>query len=185
MKLNKLFAIGALALLPVAATAAPVTVYEADGIGYVDDLDPTYVTFDFFDDDLNMLDVSLSAVLDAGVFSATLTVSDFDTGLLLESSSVLSYDAEINDPLTDGTKTLDSATITFDALSGPSMGLFAGTAQVVFSFYEEDSAFGEYTGVNAKVLSTLAPVPLPATLPLLGLGLGLGAFVARRGSRRG
>ena len=179
MTFLKTLCAAALFSLPVAAFASPV--YQSGGSILIDASVPTDILGDFFDDGADGLDISVTGSLTGGVLSADLLVSD-GTGSLLSSGSVLSSVFDIIPP-DNGAATQDTATIVFDALSGAETGLFGSTATVVFSFFAEDESFGFIDTASVEVFSDLAPVPLPASLPLLGAAL-LGAFAVSRRRRQ-
>lgn len=185
--LNTLIAAACLAM-PVAASAATfdTLVYDADGTALLFDSFVTgfNVEGSFFDNATtgSIVNVTGDAAVDGASnvtdIASTLFVND-GADVLLESATVLS--TEVNVDADAGT--VDTYEILFGGLTGSDVDLFDSSALVVFSFNAEDFAlFGTPGPVNAKVYSDLtdvAPIPLPASLPLLGFALG-GAFALRR-----
>ncbi len=155
----------ALMLSPLAAQAA-TTIYSATGDAIVDIFGPVDFDADFFDLDDDGIDVAAAVSQFAGIFDAALLVSDM-SGPLLASDSIVSVDIG-----------LGTLTATFDSLSGPAAGLFGDTATAIFSFDPDfaDGSGDEFrfllSGVGVDIVSDIAPIPLPASLPLLLAGLG-------------
>ncbi|MGC0225920.1 hypothetical protein [Pseudooceanicola nitratireducens] len=178
MKLFKSLALAALITAPVAAQAA-TAIYESGGDAFVAQYDVDWFGGDFYDDNLDDLDISVTGELEGASLTATLMVSD-STGTLLSSDTVVGSVWDIVDP--DPAATLDRLTLTFGNLTGSAAALFGTTANVVFSFFEEDGDNGYFPGVTAQVFAgTTTPVPLPATLPLLAFAV---AGSLAMGSRR-
>ncbi len=178
MKLLNALAASLLLLAPVSAHAASVLIYEADGEALVTEDGDGFVG-DFFDLGFDDIDISASADTTNGVPEAFLLISTISDGrTLLESSTVVDTELVINDPNDDGSPTEDFYTIVFGDLSGDDTGLFRGVATVVFSFFDETEDDGLFAPVNAQVYADMAPIPVPASLPLLAAGLG--GFVALR-----
>lgn len=178
MKLQTLLAAIAFATAPLSALATPV--YTTGGSIFIDSSSSPDIFGDFFDDGADGLDISVTGSLIGGTLMADLFVSD-GSGTLLSSSSVLSSVFDIIAP-NNGVATADTATIVFDTLSGSATALFGSTATLVITFFQEDETGGFIDTATAEVFSDLAPIPLPATLPLLG-GAVLGAFALSRRRR--
>lgn len=159
---------------PLPALAA-TTVYETTGDVVIDTF---FGTGDYIgtNGDLN---ITVTGSLFGGVLDAFIEVGE-GASTLLTSSSAIDFDIDTS---------ADFASITFDNLSGAATALFGSTATVEFSFdfdtFDTDSipGFGFLSNVTAQVVSDVAPVPLPASLPLLGAALA-GAAMLRRKQRR-
>ncbi|WP_300058723.1 PEP-CTERM sorting domain-containing protein [uncultured Roseobacter sp.] len=184
MKHLSAFIASLLLLAPISAQAASVLVYEATGEAIVDVTSGTSFAGAFFDLGSDDIDVAAEADTTGATVDAGLFVSSFlsATGVLLESTTVVSSDLTLNDP-DNGLATEDFFTVVFGDLSGDDAGLFGDTATVVFSFFEETAAGDLYSPVTARVYSDLTPVPAPAALPLLMVGLG-GLVALRRRAKR-
>lgn len=182
MKLLKAFAAGLFLLTPMMATAALVPIFQAEGDAIFDGDAATGFFGEFIDFDFDDIDVAVNGEQIGGMLVSDLLISNLNGDTLLESTSLASSLFAINPANADGTETEDFLTLVFDSLSGDDAGLFGDTATVVFSFFEETQDNGLFSPVGVEVFSDLAPIPLPASLPLLGLGMAAMVGLRRRRS---
>jgi hypothetical protein len=158
-------------IAPLGAEAATLVVYQAQGDAFVDDSDPSNIVADFFDTDGDDIDVAISGLFAGDVFGGSLLVSDAG-GTLLQSSLVVSsgfgFDAGI-----------DTFGVLFGDLTGTAATTFGDFAFVLFSYSADDALDGVYSPVSVDVTADVAPIPLPASLPLLLAGIGGLAFLPR------
>lgn len=178
MKLLNSLVVSALLIAPV--TAAATTVFEAQGSIAIDDLSGFGgpILGNFTDTDGDDITIAVNGALTSGILTAAFSISDA-SGVLLSSNSVIDGVLDDNPPDLAG-PVADSGTLVFDMLSGSATGLFGNTATIVFDLFSEDAdSFGTIGAVSAHVISDIAPIPLPASLPLLG-GALLGAVALRR-----
>ena len=169
-----------LILVPGIALAAPVLIYENDGTAFVETYGPDDAYLRFYADPASDPYIWAAGMISGGVLTASLSVSEAPSTVLLESTSIVSYALLDNAPEPDGTPNADTFTVIFDGLTGAAAALFGTQAQVVFTFFIEDEDAGYYDWVNARVYADTPAVPLPATLPLLGLTLAGAALLRRR-----
>jgi len=174
MKLLKSIAISVFLLAPMVANAAPFLIYEAEGSGLIEDGFGA-----FFDLDGDEIDVAVNGMQDGGTLIADLLVSRLDGGALLSSSNLVDSMLTVN-PVVEDTNTQDVLTLVFGSLSGEDVALFGSTATVEFSFFEETVEDGFFTPVGVRIYSDVAPIPLPASLPMLAAGLLVVAGLRRR-----
>lgn len=162
------------AFAPTAGEAATI-VYQSSGFVFFDDSDPSDIIVDFFGDATDP-DVSATGRLTAGAASGGLLVSGDET--LLRGDTLVSYMMGTTEA------GLQSLTAVFTMLTGTEADLFGGAdgvATAVFTYDLADVDDGFIDSVDVAVLSDVAPIPLPASLPLLLAGLG--AVAALRRSR--
>ncbi|WP_300015075.1 hypothetical protein [uncultured Roseobacter sp.] len=179
MKLLKALAVGLFLLTPMAATAALFPIFKAEGDALIGGDAATGFFGEFIDFDFDDIDVAVNGEQIGGTLVSDLLISNLNGDTLLASASLASSVLIINPVNTDATETEDFLTLIFDTLSGDDADLFGDTATVVFSFFEETQDNGLFSPVGVEVFSDVAPIPLPASLPLLGL-----AVVAMVGLRR-
>lgn len=182
MKLLKTLAASLFLLTPMTATAALVPIFQAEGEGLILGDAATGFFGEFIDFDFDDIDVAVNGEQIGSTLISDLLISNLNGDTLLESASLASSLLSINPVNSDGTETEDFLTLIFDGLSGDDAGLFGDTATVVFSFFEETQDNGLFSPVGVEVFSDLAPIPLPASLPLLGFGVA--AMVGLRRGRR-
>lgn len=171
-------------LAPLSAQAAPFLIYEAQGEALISG-DPTGdFLADFFDLDFDNTDIAANGDQTGGLQFASLIISNLlGPDPLLESTDLQSAVLDLNPQSPTGAPTEDFLTLVFGSLTGLEADLFTGTATVVFSFFAESESNGVLSPVTARVYSDLAPIPLPASLPLLAVG-GIALFGLRRRSAR-
>lgn len=156
-----------LAFAPFAVQASTVA-FSATGSADVFQVDPTLTEFLFLDEDGDDTEIAIEGIFENGVADGAIQISDFANGVLFASDEIFSFDL--------GT---DVLTVVFNA-SNFETNLFDQIATVVFTFDLASASDGFYDLVSVDVFSDIAPVPLPASLPLLLAGLGVIAAVRRR-----
>ncbi|WP_299961799.1 VPLPA-CTERM sorting domain-containing protein [uncultured Roseobacter sp.] len=182
MKLLNSFAAGFFLLAPVTAQAALVSIYEAEGEALISGDAGTGFFGEFIDFDFDDIDVAVNGEQIGGLLVSDLLISNAAGDTLLESADLIDSALTINPINGDGTETEDFFTLVFGSLSGDGASLFGDTATVTFSFFEETQDSGLFAPVRVGVFSDLAPIPLPASLPLLGFGLAAMVGLRRRRS---
>ncbi len=165
MNITQIVCAVAVVMAPIPVQAA-TTVYRGSGDVFLDDLGPANVLADFLDTGTDDIDVAVSGRFESGVVAASLLVSDFGPDPRLSSTSVVSVD------LFPGGSDSRVVTAVFAMLSGTDAGLFGATATAIFTFSAVDVDDGFLSPVDVVIVSDLAPVPLPASLPLLLAGFG-------------
>lgn len=157
----------AMAVLPAAVMGAPV--YTATGFAdYFDDGAGGFEG-DFFDAGTDDIDVALSGAFDGADLLADLLVSD-STGALLEGSGLRSPALDL-----DGEENLLSFVVT--DLTGSDASTFPFGAQIDVRFSDADDDGTVIDPVSVEI--SVAPIPVPASLPLLLVGAGA-LFALRR-----
>ncbi|GFE48890.1 hypothetical protein So717_06430 [Roseobacter cerasinus] len=170
-------------LAPLSAQAAQLLIFEAQGEALVDG-DPAGDLFaEFFDLDFDDTDIAAGGQQLGGLQNASILITDLGPDPLLESSDLLSVVLDITPIGPTGAPTEDFLTLVFGSLTGADADLFGDTATVVFSFFAESLDNSVISPVTARVYSDLAPIPLPASLPLLAVG-GIALLGLRRRSSR-
>lgn len=200
MTLLKALAASVSVALPTAVLAAPVPIFESlDGLfnrGNLE-IEPEDLTFEPFDADFIQFDRFVEEKED-GTFGSIgdegrdLIVTDSETLERLLLGTTVLRQVGTTASATPGTPpTQGEFLFQIGDLSGPAADLFGSSAYLAISFDDPDSVFeddegfsaGVVFGVDARVFATApAPIPVPASLPLLAGALGLGALL-RRGAR--
>lgn len=177
--MHKALIAAALLAAPGVATAAPLSIFEATGEALLSGDIETGLTADFFDLDGDDTDLAVSGDTLGGPVMAALLISDANSGAtLLESSTVVGITLDLVDAGVAGPGR-DRLRVQFGGLRGAAAGQFDATAIVTFEFFEEDGA--DLTGVDVSVGSAgIAPIPVPASLPLLAGALCFGVIALRR-----
>ncbi len=176
MTLFKSLITAAMLAVPAPLLAA-TTIYETSGDVV---LDPIFGFADYAGSNGD-LSITITGALFGDVLDASLVVADAGQALL-ESFDTVDFDIDFSGAS-------DTARITFGSLIGDAVALFGSTATVEF-FFDPSAAdvslapdFIFLEDVTAQVVSDVAPVPLPASLPLLGAAL-VGFAALRRKQRR-
>ena len=178
MQLRHAALAAALALAPAAfatgTAEAATVVYQSSGAVLYDDASAPDVFADFTGTGIDP-NVSVTGALQGGVASGALFVSGA-AGAILESTDLVSY------ALGTGAAGQRTLTVVFTMLGGSGAGLFGGEdglATAIFTYGPGNFEAGFPDPVDVAILSDVAPVPLPASLPLLLLGLGAVAALRR------
>ncbi|WP_299783600.1 VPLPA-CTERM sorting domain-containing protein [uncultured Roseobacter sp.] len=182
MKLLKALAASLFLLTPMTAAAALFPIYKAEGDALIGGDAAAGFFGEFIDFGFDGIDVAINGEQIGGTLVSDLLISNLNGDTLLASASLASSVLTINPVNTDGTETEDVLTLIFDTLSGDDADLFGDTATVVFSFFEETQDNGLFSPVGVEVFSDVAPIPLPASLPLLGLAVAAMVGLRRRRS---
>ncbi|GFE64323.1 VPLPA-CTERM sorting domain-containing protein [Litoreibacter roseus] len=174
MTILKPILVAASFLLPTAATAAPVTIFES--LNEFVFLDGGFA--DFVDSDTDGDGITISASggtdLDGTTFAELFVSSDESDDPLLESFTLL----DVTFDFVEGGE--DTLTAIYGDLSGTAADLFGPTATAIFSFFEEDAEDGFFTASARIVADEVNVIPVPASLPLLLVGVAGLAALRRR-----
>ena len=92
-----------LILVPGIALAAPVLIYENDGTAFVETYGPDDAYLSFYADPASDPYIWAEGMISGGVLTASLSVSEAPSTVLLESTSIVSYALLDNAPEPDGT----------------------------------------------------------------------------------